>query len=453
MNANSSDREDLAFIRFVTEHWKALTAVSVIPVFSAHFDVVQPPADGLDILSAFTSLLVFTACFTLRDSIRRLIGFWTIVPFLLAFASIVLATAVTALYFARDDLRRDVETIALYLSIFPLYVLGVSIVMVTAYVQQLPMSVQHIIDNRQLLEREEEIERLVEGYVSFLTSTRKLPENDPLKQIGSELLADWRRQIEALGTGRIEVPGSFAPHIQGILMQKFTKRFTAVSDRDLQFWASQREDVTAREYFKLGIEAVTRGTEVSRIFVFSNRDLERDLDLVEDVLRQHTQHKIGWAVVPYCSLGPSILKSGSLDFALYDDDAAASFFVDYHESASRMYTATFRYESKDEKVALQAQLYQALAPHCWLVSKHFEDQHPDLAHNDDLARQSVDQRVVLGIDVLPEGLATDSAYLLRLDQDASLRPALDFLAGLVSSSETSLPSGADLDPSKTQTAM
>lgn len=445
MNANSSDREDLAFIRFVTEHWKALTAVSVIPVFSAHFDVVRPPADGLDILSAFTSLLVFTACFTLRDSIRRLLGFWTTVPFLLAFASIVLATAVTALYFARDDLRRDVETIALYLSIFPLYVLGASIVMVTAYVQQLPMSVQHIIDNRQLLEREEEIERLVEGYVSFLTSTRASPEDDPLKQIGSELLAEWRRQIEALGNGRIEVPGSFAPHIQGVLMQRFTQRFSAVSDRDLQFWASQGKDVIAREYFKLGIDAVTQGTVVSRIFVFSDHDLERDLDLVERVLQQHAKYEIGWAVVPYCSLGQSILRSGLLDFALYDVDAAASFFVDYHPPASRKYRAMFRDESKDAIVASQARLYQALAPHCWLVSKHFEDQHPKLAQSDDLARQSTHLRGVLGIDELPKGLTSDSAYLLRLDEDANLRPALNLLAHVLSASESSLPSGADVE--------
>jgi hypothetical protein len=198
------------------------------------------------------------------------------------------------------------------------------------------------------------------------------------------------RQLRSLGVGRIQVPASDAIRVQSSLLNHFKKQFNAVSDRDLKFWTSQKEDRLSREYFALGVAAVNRECQVNRIFILSERDFDFDRRGIQLVLEQHERFGIGWAVVIYEQLDVSVrakdVQEAELDFALYDHDKAVSFFHDY-KVAARRYSAIFSVEANSQQIQRQLQQYRRLLPYCWLVNARFRDTH----QNDHFDQRTLDE--------------------------------------------------------------
>jgi hypothetical protein len=143
----------------------------------------------------------------------------------------------------------------------------------------------------------------------------------------------------------------------------------------------------AREYFRLNQHMLEReGTMVTRVFILSDADLERT-NVIVPILQQHQSTGIGWAIVIFDELNPTISnhQNKPLDFALLtgtEDQQKAgneerikaiSYFRDYRET-SRRYTVVFWTDDNNRKeIESQRDLYHSLFAHCWLASSSFKE--------------------------------------------------------------------------------
>lgn len=209
---------------------------------------------------------------------------------------------------------------------------------------------------------------------SFVGSHVKLQElrshakhdNAHFPSIVDKILNEQARQLRELSKGRLNVPSAQKANLNRELMKLYVKRFDAVSEDDLEYWAEMKPDAAA--YFNVGAEAVRRrDTVVTRIFIFTLDDLINQTDKVVMVLVKHQKAGIGWGVAVQEELDPEVTNVGTTpDFALYDVDRAVS-----PKDADKRFETIFATHENNGRISEYINLYRDLVPECWLVNKQF----------------------------------------------------------------------------------
>lgn len=416
--------DDVQFFEFARRHITLVTSVASIPIISSLTGVLPPPdADSshtkLTIISSLLCLIVFSACFLVRGPLgmvtqkRGRLRPW--VPTALTASFCTIAVILTAYYLSeftpagpggprgRSGASLFKLTL-LYLAIFPSYVTALGIVLITAFSQQISLSISELVLSRPRGQSREFLD-VVQNYYNFL-SLADCEGNEALRAIGVDLLDPLPEQMASLARGEIVVSGSQTPKLQRMLHEHFGGRFDAVSYDDLEFWVSLEVDPLAMDYFRLNTDAVESGTIVTRVFIIKDKDLEENsLGRLVEVLQRHQQVGIGWAVAVYEELDPPLLQdhNAALDFALMvrrgppdgagaspgdDRVGAASFFRDYRE-IRRRYSAVFslhtpKYASdwriQEEQIQFnERRIWRHIRQHrlvitqCWMASQLFRE--------------------------------------------------------------------------------
>jgi len=207
---------------------------------------------------------------------------------------------------------------------------------------------------------------------SFVSSHVKLQElrshhdNAHFPSFVDKILTEQARQLRELSKGKLNVPSAQKANFNRELMKLYKKRFDAVSEDDLEYWAEMKPDAAA--YFNVGAEAVRRReTIVTRIFILTLDDLSNQTDKVVKILVKHQKAGIGWAVAVQEELDPEVTNAGiTPDFALYDVDKAVS-----PKDADKRFETIFATHENSRRISEYVELYGNLVPECWLVNKHF----------------------------------------------------------------------------------
>lgn len=195
-------------------------------------------------------------------------------------------------------------------------------------------------------------------------------ENAHFPSIADKILNEQAHQLRELSKGKLNVPSAQKANLNRELMKLYVKRFDAVSEDDLEYWAEMKPDVAA--YFNVGAEAVRRrDTVVTRIFIFTLDDLANQTDKVVRVLVKHQKAGIGWGVAVQEELDPEVTNAGiTPDFALYDVDRAVS-----PRDTDKRFETIFATHENHVRISEYTNLYRDLVPECWLVNKQFAEKY------------------------------------------------------------------------------
>jgi hypothetical protein len=258
-----------------------------------------------------------------------------------------------------------------YFGIQVLLVIAIGIVLITAFTMQEAHQIQNIIERDMQAERFNLLDRL--RYTGDFYKLAR--DNSAFARIGQDLVLNLRqRDLAELATGRINALGDTARQLQERLLKQYTNTFDAVSDRDLKFWKNKELDAFSQAYDQLLATAAERGTRLTRLLLFSDSELAH-WRCVAKVLRDHEERGYGWAVAPYRTIDRAVLDNEhDLDFALFDGNAAISYFRDYH-SSFRHLQVTFggfvNLPSNAKIIDFQAERYLRLSAQSWVGNSHF----------------------------------------------------------------------------------
>jgi hypothetical protein len=195
-------------------------------------------------------------------------------------------------------------------------------------------------------------------------------DNAHFPSIVDKILNEQVRQLRELSKGKLNVPSAQKANFNRELMKLYVKRFDAVSEDDLKYWADMKPDAAA--YFDVGAEAIARkdtDTVVTRIFILTLDDLNSQADKVVKVLVRHQKAGIGWGVAIQEELDSAVTSAGiTPDFALYDVDRAVS-----PKDTDKRFETIFATHENNGRISEYIKLYRLLVSECWLVNKQFAE--------------------------------------------------------------------------------
>lgn len=229
------------------------------------------------------------------------------------------------------------------------------------------------------------VEQAIQDFVNLYEIKRRGKNiNRPFCEIADETLTDQAGLLKSLAKGRLFVHENQIPYAYELLAKNFRKRLDAVSHDDLSFWADGAQgDWIKAAYFDLNKQAVKDRTIVTRIFIFTVKDLvERSKDIV-DVLKRQDQVHIGWAVAVDEELNRREVKAllgkshdVAKDFALFDGGSAVSYFRKFDGRKFEAIFAADEGHPNFEIIKTQKDVYKLLVTECWFVSERFVDLYP-----------------------------------------------------------------------------
>lgn len=452
VSGTDSDHDGIQFLQFAKNYIGLLATVASLPLLSSVIGILPPPRNDskLALLSSFICVIVFGLCFMLKGLIARLAVSGKmrtrIALFLLGFTILSVAVYAASLYIGLVPVeagagrvvesyrqlgaggRVSVQQAALlYFGVFGLMVLALGLVLITSYTQTVGRQLESLIDSRLAgTTAEPRLRDVVSNYAAFYTHASQ---GAAIREIGDVLLCEYEDQLKLLSHAEVMSVGTSTARLQALLLTKLSRSFVAVSDRDLGFWAGA--DVTpdtvadrelAEEYFRLNIQAVRNGTSITRIFLLRDNDIVDHEDDLARVLAQQHNADIAWAVIPFRELDPSLQSETlPLDFGLFDDGAAVSFFRDYRETA-RKFSAVFRTPENEKRIQEQQGVFRRLLGQCWMANQKFIDRYqgePEMR----LVRKTREM-VARRIGVPLEG---DQAFLIEVREAAEIRAAVAVL--------------------------
>jgi hypothetical protein len=294
-------------------------------------------------------------------------------------------------------------------------------------------------------------EQGIQDFVALYEIKKKLRNiNQPFCEIADEILNDQARLLNSLAGGRLFVPENQIPRAHEWLAKSFKKRLDAVSHDDLRFWIDgARGDSIKASYFNLNRQAVKSGTIVTRIFIFTSRDLVEHSNEIVDVLKRQHQVGIGWGVaveeeVNQAGLKSLLDKSPSIakDFALFDGGSAVSYFRKFHSRNFEAVFATYDGHSNIEIVNIQKEIYKILVTECWLANSQFVDLYPDALASKQ-AKDDVKKQASIYHDRLKAWISQDSELSDCFKKNGSFRFDHDTFV-LLASRENEIQEKVDL---------
>ncbi|OLE70512.1 MAG: hypothetical protein AUI36_03715 [Cyanobacteria bacterium 13_1_40CM_2_61_4] len=255
----------------------------------------------------------------------------------------------------------------------------------------------------------------IEELMKFRHALRKLESqtqqtNEEFGDIAVGILKEHTRQLRGLSEGRLNVPREWKIISYQKLMNHYKDRFDAVSEDDLNYWASPASD--AEEYLEIAEGSYRQHhTQLTRIFVLNLTDLKLKPSSIIRVLRRQEQAGIGWAVairevLPYEVKHREI----PLDFVLHNGNKAVSL----SRKRDRRYETIFATDNA-EGLRLYQQTYKDIIPACWLVNQRYIDNYmgalPDRARDENDIKQLAQERNKK-LDGLTEIETPDGVFML-----------------------------------------
>jgi hypothetical protein len=217
------------------------------------------------------------------------------------------------------------------------------------------------------------IQSEIEELMKFRHALRKLETrtqqtNEEFGDIAVGILKEHTRQLRGLSEGRLNVPRDWKLISYQKLMNHYRERSDAVSEDDLNYWASPATD--AGEYLEIAESSYRQySTQLTRVFVLNLSDLKLKTADVIRVLKKQEQAGIGWAVAIREELPYEVKhREIPLDFVLHNGNKAVSL----SRKRDRRYETIFATENS-EGHRLYQQMYKDLIPACWLVNQRFID--------------------------------------------------------------------------------
>ena len=411
-----SSPDEIEFFDFAKQYMGLVAGLAAVPLVTNGLGVIPTPNGfGLKDLSAVASLLciiVFGAVFSMRHILgrtqeARFYG-WRVVPAFLVLTALGTVAWQISLYLppvssfdkqsaavATDSASRTAGTamqgrtvatdqkgvanvsadtpqlIRQYLCIQVLIVFAIAVVLVTAFTMQEAHQIQNMIERDMQKQRFELLER-IKCTDAFYKLART---NKAFEDTGEALVLKARhRELKQLAEGRINAFGESARHLQQFLLKHHLEAFDAVSDRDLDFWTKKDIEPFSQAYDQLLASATERGTRLSRLLLFSDDQLARWKD-ISKVMRDHEEQGYGWAVAPYRTVERSVLDTEQdLDFALFNGNAAISYFRDYHSSFRHLeviFNNLAGITTNSETIETQAIRYLKLCAQAWVCNRAF----------------------------------------------------------------------------------
>lgn len=278
------------------------------------------------------------------------------------------------------------------------------------------------------------IQAEVEQLMNNRNALRKLElrtkqSNREFGDIAAGILDEHARQLRGLADSRLNVPRDWKIISYQKLMNHYQERCDAVSEDDLNYWASSATD--ADEYLEIA-ESSSRQhrTQMTRIFIFNMSDLRLRTANVIRVLRKQEQAGIGWAIAIREELPYEVKhRDIPLDFVLHNANKAVSL----SRKRDRRYETIFATDNQD-RLRLYQETYKDLIPACWLVNQRFVDRYkgmlPDQLRDEgeikELARErnqkldglfNVESDVFVLVVAKPDDTAIKVKKLIKLAND------------------------------------
>jgi len=334
----------------------------------------------LSLLSSLLCLLTFGAGFTLKGVIYKAQKskwlFLRFLPFILIFSSCLLGIYLVSVHLENYNLSGEVYLKSyIYLLIYPTFVFGLSVLLVSTYNLEEAFKIQNIITS-ELGAESDEITRLLLSYAKY---KKKAGDSPAFMKIGQEVLNTSNGYISNLGEGVIEVSGRLTPDIQRILASRYLGSFHAVSYRDIDFWANTDSETVANQYLQLNIDSFNKGVGISRLFIFNKEDLKVSFRSIVDIIKRQNSLGFGFAIMIEEEMDyPSgFLKSGNLDFALFDKEKVITYFRSYREN-KRQFRAVFNVDDDNRKeINGQTEVYKSILSKCWIMNQKFIENNND----------------------------------------------------------------------------
>jgi hypothetical protein len=197
---------------------------------------------------------------------------------------------------------------------------------------------------------------------------------DPIYATTAEgLMREPLEILDSLATGRLVVNEEWIGVAFDLLASAVRDRYDGVSTDDLEFWLD-KEDPSAVKYLQRNSDLVEQGRMATRLFVLPSRRLIEQRDWLIQVLEEHTEAGIAWAV----ALQDEIPQRRGVwpDYGLFDCNRAASFF---RLASGRKFEVIFhthgRVAATDREIDAQVNYYYTLLGHCWIASESFATGH------------------------------------------------------------------------------
>jgi hypothetical protein len=240
------------------------------------------------------------------------------------------------------------------------------------------------------------IQSEIEELMKFRHALRKLESetqqtNEKFGAIAVGILKEQTRQLRGLSEGRLNVPRDWKIISTQKLLNHYKERFDAVSEDDLNYWASPATD--AGEYLEIAESSCRQHrTQMTRIFVLNLSDLRLKTATVIRVLRRQEQAGIGWAVAIREQLPYEVThRDIPLDFVLHNGNKAVSL----SRKRDRRYETIFATDNADD-LGLYQQMYKDLIPACWLVNQRYIDNYkgalPDKSRDENEIKELTQER-------------------------------------------------------------
>jgi hypothetical protein len=436
MEPATSLGEDEEIFSFFKRYVGLLTVVGSLPVITAGIDVIAPPSDAkkLSAISSLTCIIALGVCVLFKKSFVS----WSVentwkraIAPVIASTLLICAILLTAIYSkALPGVADEMGGKALiYLSIFPCFVAALGVTLMASYTQFRGARLEVLIDQKITdPAMNTKLKRTVQNYVSVLTASA----DSRIKNFSNSILGELDGALAKLNMGYVEILGTKIEEMQKELLKHFKHSAYCVSDRDLKFWLNgfcehikSSDELIAKQFLRLNIDAVNKGTKVTRIFIFKDSDFNHNKADIVAVLAKHQDAGIGWAVLIHEEL-PTHLKSAqqSLDFSLLDEQSAVALLSNYNmDNKRRLYVLLNVPGSVRAKIEEYGALHQQLVAQCWLASKGFCDVHaPNGTVSLDDARGANKGR--------SHALNFGSGQIIRIEQEAQIGEAIDFITSL-----------------------
>lgn len=436
--ALKSPEEDEEIFSFFKKYVGLLTLVGSLPVLTAGIDVIAPPADAkkLSAISSLACIITLGICVLFKKgfaswSVSR--NGWVratgpLTGLLLLLCGIVLIGFYSQPTFGGPN-ASSVYRYGIYLLIFPCFVGALGVTLMASYSQFHGARLEAKIDQKILdADANQRLKDTIENYITILTASA----DKRIERFSNSLLRDLDVSLKKLNTGYVEVFGTKIEEMQKQLLEHFNESVHAVSDRDLAFWLNgfcehikSSDELIAKQYLRLNIDAVSKGTRVTRIFIFQDSDFNHNKAGIVSVLAKHQEAGIGWAVLIHEEL-PTHLKAAqqSFDFALLDGQCAVAVLSNYNlDNQRRLYVLLNVPGSLQARIKEYGGLHQQLVSQCWLASKPFCDVHvPECTITLEAAVKDNRER--------SHALNFGSGKIICIDREEQIADAIEFTRGL-----------------------
>jgi hypothetical protein len=458
MAAANSPGEDEEIFSFFKRCIGLLTLVGSLPIITAGIDVISPPSDAtkLSPISSFICIIALGLCVLLKKNFVSwsVASAWkrAIAP-AAALTLLIGGIALTAIYpqFKPETTHGPAANAAaawlvqarpylIYLFIFPCFVGALGVTLMASYAQFHSARLEAKIDQKIMnLDTNVRLKKTIEYYISVLTASA----DSRIEKFSHSILKELDGALEKLNMGYVEVFGTKIEEMQKKLLEHFNQSAYAVSDRDLKFWLNgfaehikSCDELIAKQYLRLNIDAVNKGTRVTRIFIFQDSDFNHNKADIVSVLAKHQEAGIGWAVLIHEEL-PTHLKAAqqSFDFALLDGQSAVAVLSNYNmDSQRRLYVLLNVPGSLVARIEEYCALHQQLVSQCWLASKDFCDIHApetkaDITDGTGIGTVTLRKAMEDNKD-RSHALNFGSGNIIRIEHERQIGEAIDFISGL-----------------------